>query len=110
MSLAARSWVDVLKTLGPFDGPAEEARLLWSSWDERPWSGFGPALLYACFVRDLAEALYRPVLGDETWEWVTSGRFAPTVHLVRQWLANDTWELLGGPVPVNRMGSAASVS
>jgi penicillin amidase len=30
---------------------------------------------------------------------VASGTLAPTVNLVRRWLANDTWELLGGPVP-----------
>ena len=26
---------------------------------------------------------------------------APTVSMVRRWLANDTWELLGGPVPAD---------
>ena len=56
-------------------------------------------LLYACFLRALAEALYRPVLGGQTWAWVTSGALPPTLSMVRRWLGNDTWELLGGPVP-----------
>ena len=30
---------------------------------------------------------------------MASGVLAPTVSMVRRWLANDTWELLGGPVP-----------
>jgi penicillin G amidase len=38
------------------------------------------------------------VLGDRSWEWIASGVLAPTVNMVRRWLANDTWELLGGPV------------
>ncbi|MBO0746114.1 MAG: penicillin acylase family protein, partial [Candidatus Dormibacteraeota bacterium] len=99
VSWAARSWARLLAGLGPFEGPAEQARRLLSSWDGDLALGSGPALLYGCFLRVLGEALYRPVLGDETWEWVASGTLAPTVNLVRRWLANDTWELLGGPVP-----------
>ena len=30
---------------------------------------------------------------------------APTVTLVGRWLANDTWELLGGPVPAHSDGA-----
>ncbi len=58
-----------------------------------------PALLYACFLRALAETLYRPVLGAETWTWMVSGALAPMLSMIRRWLGNDTWELLGGPVP-----------
>jgi penicillin amidase len=52
-------------------------------------------------VRALAEALYRPVLGAETWAWMSSGVLAPTLSMVRRWLGNDTWEMLGGPVPAH---------
>ena len=37
--------------------------------------------------------------GATTWEWVASGTLAPTMSMVRRWLGNDTWELLGMPVP-----------
>jgi penicillin amidase len=56
-------------------------------------------LLFACFQRALAEELYRPVVGGAVWDWITSGTVAPMTTLVSRWLANDTWELLGGPLP-----------
>jgi acyl-homoserine lactone acylase PvdQ len=98
VSLAARWWGRVLGGLGPFpDGSAEAARVLLAGWDGDLAAGSGAALLYACFQRALADALYRPLLGPDTWEWMASGALVPTVTMVRRWLANDTWELLGGP-------------
>ena len=102
VSWAARAWAGVLGGLGPFpDDGAEAARAALSDWDGDLAAGSGTALLYACFQRALADALYRPVLGSDTWEWMASGVLAPTVSMVRRWLANDTWELLGGPVPAD---------
>jgi penicillin amidase len=100
VSLQARGWGLLLRGLGPFeDSGAEAARALLAGFDGDLALGSAAALLYACFLRALAEALYRPVLGTETWAWVTSGVLAPTLGMVRRWLGNDTWELLGGPVP-----------
>jgi penicillin amidase len=100
VSLQARGWGLLLRGLGPFaDSGAEAARALLAGFDGDLALGSAAALLYACFLRALAEALYRPVLGTETWAWVTSGVLAPTLSMVRRWLGNDTWELLGGPVP-----------
>jgi penicillin amidase len=96
VSWPARAWGVLLGSLD-FDGPAERARAMLAGWDGDLAPGSGPALLYGCFTRSLAEQLYRPVLGDKTWEWVASGTLAPTITLVRRWLANDTWSLLGGP-------------
>ncbi len=102
VSWAARAWAGVLGGLGPFpDDGAEAARAALSDWDGDLAAGSGRALLYACFQRALADALYRPVLGPDTWEWMASGVLAPTTSMVRRWLANDTWELLGGPVPAD---------
>ena len=119
VSLAAAGWARVLGGLGTeggsgesgaggFEGDAERARTMLAGWDGDLRADSGPALLYGCFVRSLAEALYRPVLGDSVWEWVASGTLAPTINLVRRWLANDTWELLGGPVPAASDGSRAA--
>jgi penicillin amidase len=106
VSWAARSWSQVLAGLAPLpDGAAETARVMLADWDGDLAAGSGPALLYACFQRALAAALYRPVLGDRSWEWIASGVLAPTVTMVRRWLANDTWELLGGPVAPSGGGS-----
>ena len=100
LSLQARGWGLLLRGLGPIaDAGAEAARALLAGFDGDLALGSAAALLYACFLRALAEALYRPVLGPQTWAWVTSGVLAPTLSMVRRWLGNDTWELLGGPVP-----------
>jgi len=100
VSLQARGWARLLAGLGPFeDDHAEAARALLAGWDGDLVPGSAAALLYACFLRALAEALYRPVLGGETWAWMASGALAPTLSMIRRWLGNDTWELLGGPVP-----------
>ncbi|HVT70519.1 MAG TPA: penicillin acylase family protein, partial [Trebonia sp.] len=100
VSLAARGWGRVLAGLGPFaDTDAEAARALLAGFDGDLAAGSPEPLLYACFTRALAEALYRPVLGTATWSWVAAGTLAPTLSMVRRWLGNDTWQLLGGPVP-----------
>jgi penicillin amidase len=100
VSLQARGWGRLLAGLGPFENQgAEAARALLAGFDGDLTLGSGAALAYACFQRALAEALYRPVLGTETWAWVASGVLAPTLSMVRRWLGNDTWELLGGPLP-----------
>jgi penicillin amidase len=100
VSLQARGWGRLLAGLGPFEDPdAEAARALLAGWDGNLAAGSGAALLYACYLRALAQALYRPALGTQTWAWMTSGALAPTLSMIRRWLGNDTWELLGGPVP-----------
>ena len=100
VSLQARGWAGLLTGLGPFeDADAEAARRLLAGWDGNLAADSAAALLYACYLRALAEALYRPLLGGQTWAWMTSGVLAPTLSMIRRWLGNDTWELLGGPVP-----------
>jgi len=100
VSLQARGWGTLLAGLGPFgDADAEAARALLAGFDGNLAADSAAALLYACYLRVLAEALYRPVLGAQTWAWMASGALAPTLSMIRRWLGNDTWELLGGPVP-----------
>lgn len=108
VSLQARGWGRLLADLGPFDGgDAESARALLAGFDGDLAPESAQALLYACFLRALAEALYRPLLGGQTWAWMASGTLAPTLSMIRRWLGNDTWELLGGPVPPGTASSAA---
>jgi penicillin G amidase len=105
LSVAARSWSQVLAGLGPVGEPhqagpqpdAELARIMLSGWDGDLAAGSAPALLYGCFLRALADALYRPLLGEPAWHWLNSGDTSVTQPMIRRWLANDTWELLGGP-------------
>ncbi len=101
VSVAARGWGRVLGSLGPVEGSpdAEAARSLLAGFDGDLAAESAAALLYGCFVRELATELYRPILGPDTWDWVASGVLAPTISLVRRWLGSDTWELLGMPAP-----------
>jgi len=111
VSWAARGWGRLLGGLRFGDSrasaSAEAARVMLAGWDGDLAAGSGRALLYGCFRRALAGELYRPVLGDGAWEWISSGFVASAVSLVSRWLANDTWELLGGPVPAAADGGGA---
>jgi penicillin G amidase len=109
VSLKARGWGTLLTSLGPFENAdAEAARGLLAGFDGDLAAGSAAALLYACFLRALAEALYRPLLGTRTWAWLASGTLSPTLSMIRRWLGNDTWQLLGGPVPPGTDNAARS--
>ena len=107
-SWPAQAWNRLFDGLEFADASAEAARLMLADWDGDLAPSSAPALLFGCFRRALAEELYRPVVGDAAWQWIASGTFAPTVKLVSRWLANDTWELLGGPVPAAPDGGPAT--
>lgn len=107
VSSPAQAWSALLGRMTGLDHTAERARQLLAAWNGDLAVDSAAAVLYACFQRALAEALYRPVLGAEAWEWAISGTLAPTVGMVRRWLGNDTWELLGFPVPAASDGERA---
>jgi penicillin amidase len=97
VSWAAQAWARLLDRLDPLpEDSAERARLMLAGWDGELRGESGAALLYGCFQRALAAALYRPLLGDATWRWLVRGDLT-TASVIRRWLANDTWELLGAP-------------
>jgi len=111
VSLQARGWGRVLTGLGPLaNEDAAAARALLAGLGREPGRRLGAALLYACFLRALAEALYRPVLGAETWRGCRRARSRQMASMIRRWLGNDTWELLGGPVPPGAGRERTSVS
>lgn len=98
VSCAAQAWCRLLAGIGPLsENCAERARLMLAGWDGELRGESGAALLYGCFQRALADALYRPLLGDAGWQWLISGDVPTSDTLIRRWLANDTWELLGAP-------------
>jgi penicillin amidase len=103
VSWAAQAWSRVLAGVGPQpDAPAEQARQMLAGWDGEVRADSACALLYGCFQRALAEALYRPLTGDATWDWLVSGDVPTAETHIRRWLANDIWALLGGPLPADR--------
>jgi penicillin G amidase len=107
-SWPARAWGRLLAGLPPLPPEgAERARLALAGWDGELRGDSAQALLYGCFVRALAEALYRPLVGDATWRWLVSGD-VPTAEVhIRRWLANDIWALLGAPAPAGPADPAA---
>jgi penicillin G amidase len=108
VSLQARGWARLLAGLAPLaDADAEAARGMLAGFDGDLAAGSGAALLYGCFLRALAEALYRPLLGAATWSWMASAVLAPTRSMIARWLGNDTWELLGGPTGADVSGLSA---
>ncbi|HEY2575578.1 MAG TPA: penicillin acylase family protein [Streptosporangiaceae bacterium] len=108
-SWAAQAWARLLADLPELvHEDQERARLALAGWGGELRGDSAAALLYGCFTRALAEALYRPLTGDETWHWLTSGQVPPADTVIRRWLANDIWELLGGPVPADQAGKDAA--
>jgi penicillin amidase len=108
VSWAAMAWTRLLAAMAPLpDEPAERARQMLAGWDGDLRGDCGEALLYGCFVRALAEALYRPLVGDATWRWLVAGDVPTAETHIRRWLANDIWALLGGPVPAERSAADA---
>ncbi|SHE87757.1 penicillin amidase [Ferrithrix thermotolerans DSM 19514] len=99
-SFAAVRWAEVLLNLDPLDSEeAERARVMLSKWNGELTVDSSEALLYGCFRRGLAEVLYAPTLGEELWSFMVKGELGATSTLIRRWLANDIWDLLGGERP-----------
>ena len=92
-SRPAAAWGRKLATSGPYEGEAEQARLLLSGFDGDLKPDSGPALLYAHFRRRLMRELYEPALGSEAWEWLQSGEQPIALTLLNKWIYNVTWSL-----------------
>lgn len=86
-STYAKAWVRLLRRQRPFEGDAEKARAILSGWDGNLLPGSNAALLYAFFRRRVARALFEPILGRETYDWLVSESSPPLSRAVSQWLA-----------------------
>ncbi|HLZ70774.1 MAG TPA: penicillin acylase family protein, partial [Dehalococcoidia bacterium] len=95
VSVVARRWASLCRRLGPFAGAAEQARQMLAGWDADLLPESGAALLYACVRRELARALFEPVVGSEAWAWLASGDLPPLGRMIHGWFANVTWSLDG---------------
>jgi penicillin amidase len=72
VSRPARAWAKLLRSLGPFDGEAERARAMLSDWDGDLLPDRPEPFLYAFFRRTVMRELFAPVVGEDTWTWLTS--------------------------------------
>ncbi|MBI2759808.1 MAG: penicillin acylase family protein, partial [Chloroflexi bacterium] len=89
-SVAARIWSRFLALSGPFDGEAERARSLLASWDANLSVDNAEALLYGHFRRRLMRALYEPLVGEQTWAWLTSAEPPALGAAVNGWITAVT--------------------
>jgi penicillin amidase len=88
LSRPARTWAALLARSGPYEGDAERARALLAGWDGNLLPNSAQALLYAYMRREVARALFEPVVGERTWRWLTSEAVPPLGRMISQWLAN----------------------
>ena len=71
-SKPARTWARFLAGQGPLDGDAERARAMLAAWDGNLLPERGEPLLYAYFRRAVMRELFAPVVGDDTWAFLTT--------------------------------------
>ena len=93
LSRPAAAWARKLAASGPYEGEAEQARLLLSAFDGDLRPDSGAALLYAHFRRRVMRELYEPLLGSDAWNWLQSGEQPIALSLLNKWLYNETWSL-----------------
>ena len=98
-STAARRWVGFLRAHRLLEGKAELGRALLGAWDGRLDGDNPAALLYSCFRREVAQALFEPLVGTAAWEWLVAGGLPAHQYPVRRWLATIVSGLDRGAVP-----------
>jgi penicillin amidase len=87
-SVPAKTWVRLLRRQRPMQGDAEKARAILAGWDGNLLPTSNAALLYAYFRRRVARAVFEPVIGKETYDWLVSESSPPLARFVGQWLSN----------------------
>lgn len=70
-SLPARTIGAVIGAAGPFEGDAERARAMLANLDGELRGTRPEPLLYAYVRRNLMREIWKPIVGDETWAWLT---------------------------------------
>jgi penicillin amidase len=71
-SRPARTWARFVASQGPFEGDTERARAMLAGWDGNLLAERPEPLLYAFFRRALMRELFAPVVGPDTWAWLTT--------------------------------------
>jgi penicillin amidase len=67
-------------------GHAERARALLAQGDGNLTADSPIGLLYGCFSRQLARHLIEPIVGVDTWSWITTNGNTGAEGLVRRWM------------------------
>ena len=74
--------------MGPYEGDAEQARSFLARLNGTLRADSPPALLYGYFRRCIARAVFEPVVGAETWSWMTQMEDTTVHTVITRWIAN----------------------
>jgi len=85
MSVPARRWAQRAGSLPSLTGAAEQAREMLAGWDGDLLVNQPHGLLYTCFKESMIEAIYHPLLGDSTWNWINSPANATSKGIIARW-------------------------
>jgi penicillin amidase len=98
-SRPARTWARFLGGQGPLEGAAERARATLAGWDGDLRGDAAEPLLYAYFRRHVMRELFSPILGADTWVWLTTDRYPGLGRVASGLLAEVTAHLDEGIQP-----------
>ena len=93
VSIAARWWSEHLTDSGPYEGAAEEARLLLADWDGDLAADGPRALLYAHLRRAVVARSLTRVVSANTAQRLLSAELPASLVLLKRWSAQIAWDI-----------------
>ncbi len=91
VSVQARGWSALIAKLPEspqLDSAAVKAKNLLAGWDGDLLPDSPQALLFGLFRLALAEEVFKPILGEQTWQWMITGANTGAETLLSGWLYN----------------------
>lgn len=101
-SVPARVLGSVVGAAGPYEGDAERARTMLANFDGELRGDRPEPLLYAYFRRALMREIWEPVVGSETYAWLT-GESNPGLGRILSGLLSVVVANPGAPLPGGRV-------
>ncbi len=90
-SVRARAWARVVEAAldqSKLSPEARKAAELLSGWDGDLRADSSEAVLYALFRVNLARKVFEPLVGSDTWKWMTDGANPDGEDVLSKWLYN----------------------
>lgn len=95
----ARVWAEFLAKQPAMSGPAELARAMLARWNGNLEANRPEPLLYAYFRRALLREMFAPMVGQDTWAWLTTDLNPGLVRIVSGLLGEVVAHLDEGSAP-----------
>ncbi len=84
-SVPAKRWSEQIGVLNDLEGFSKDAQTLLTDWDGNLAKDSPQGFLYSCFREKMIEAVYRPLLGEETWNWIHLPANASVKAIIARW-------------------------